>query len=1030
MISRLFIYSSFFFFALFLSVEGAQFKTVISAVFTNVQPATPSNPYYDFCGWDCSGERNVKTENSYCDYSCRQKYNCKSFLGICFDSSAFWGPFCYRNCPGQFNNPVASNIHLRWGTPGSNSGQSGMGFSPFSTTVDVQQEFLIGSLTHYNFPIAGGSNVVSFSFIFTLSLFLNDGTQVVQPTAFTFPMNCDETPNNLTPSNCPGPYPVGKCPYPTRIPCNQRPQCADRISFVSQTNKQSFKIGDAQYTLAITGMRLPVDTVSTSDFISDEAQANTAKIYGIITLQCPNCPDGKETFWDTKTFTCRCLCSNTCPSGQVLQADCSCACAVNCGLNAKSNLVNGACKCDCKTGDNSQCLAPKVTSDCTDGSGKCCCNCPPNKCGPNGKSNPNTASCDCDCPTDSCKSKGPNWIASKADCSCQCPLSASNCNSDVQVFNPTTCNCDCKPVCPSDPGQMFTRNSNCFCNCDQAALTANCTAQNKETRYTPFDPKNPSAAQCKCGPCKTNYKPDANGICQCTLTNCTNQFVLDSNKCQCNCPAGGPKCEPPLIPDTATCSCLPCPTGKCNCPASVKADCDKLKRVYVFNSTFCGCQACENNFTDTDPKFATECTKCPLTDDSCKTVPKDLHYLNSSICLCQCPSNTTCPIVGDIYLPDKCACRSCLPGECVCGNGIVEAGEDCDNSTDPCCDKCKLLVDLPCKDNKCGICSKQTDNTLVCKNNSEKLCPSNECYTAVCVPSDGTCTITNHDDIACGDKNLCQRRCLNGKCQDYDQKTIDGRCQLSDAPNCTDCCVYECNPVDGKCIQNWATKYNKTCNDGLACTINDVCVNNTGNSSFPLKCTGVKKCTSESQGIPPPCMEWDCAEYLFGQCITSPTNNTNVPCAADGYCTLAGVCAPTGECLRPLRSCDSENPCTVGRCNEEVQSCQFLTDLADGLPCDDNDNCTENDVCVSGDCQGKQACNSTPPGTSIVVPLAVTAAVVAAAALVAGFLIYNAVQSANIMDPFSWGEVGNSQFDANPLYKEATNFGDNPLYQS
>jgi hypothetical protein len=131
-----------------------------------------------------------------------------------------------------------------------------------------------------------------------------------------------------------------------------------------------------------------------------------------------------------------------------------------------------------------------------------------------------------------------------------------------------------------------------------------------------------------------------------------------------------------------------------------------------------------------------------------------------------------------------------------------------------------------------------------------------------------------------------------------------------------------------------------------------------------------------------------------------------------------------------LRSCDSTDPCKIGRCDEELKSCDYITELANGLPCDDSNNCTENDVCVDGACQGKQACNSTPPATSIVIPLAVTAAVVAAAALVAGFFIFQAVQSANIMDPVSWGEVGASQFDANPLYQEATKFGDNPLYQS
>eukprot|EP01097_Dermamoeba_algensis_P000310 TRINITY_DN1112_c0_g1_i3.p1 TRINITY_DN1112_c0_g1~~TRINITY_DN1112_c0_g1_i3.p1 ORF type:complete len:379 (+),score=92.17 TRINITY_DN1112_c0_g1_i3:95-1231(+) len=343
-------------------MDAADFDFTITARFKNAVPSDSRYPYFDYCGFDCkNSDPRIRFVDQYCDTSCRQFNN-------------VWGPFCYtgERCPNIFNTGARSALQLRWGAPAGESGMSGMGFNYVNNngrgTFDVQREFKLGDLTHYNFPISASTVVPKFEFEFTLTI-SRGGTTFLDKATLNFPMNVDETPNNLVPPPCANPT----CPYATRLGCaNGAPGCPDRIIFTSQVLKDLvFTLSDgSKYTFAITGFRLPGSTATIPQFISDEKMSTTAEIWAVVTRACPDCSKQKNTVpvFNQGTFTCTCVCPETpCPAGQIRQADCECGCPQDvCGVGATAVLRNGKCTCDCTTGDPSKCIKPKLPVLCVD----------------------------------------------------------------------------------------------------------------------------------------------------------------------------------------------------------------------------------------------------------------------------------------------------------------------------------------------------------------------------------------------------------------------------------------------------------------------------------------------------------------------------------------------------------------------------------------------------------------------------------------------------------------------------------------
>jgi cysteine-rich repeat protein len=143
----------------------------------------------------------------------------------------------------------------------------------------------------------------------------------------------------------------------------------------------------------------------------------------------------------------------------------------------------------------------------------------------------------------------------------------------------------------------------------------------------------------------------------------------------------------------------------------------------------------------------------------------------------------------------------CMMGSCVkagCGNGTVEAGEECDDmnadDTDGCTRQCKFTckVDGDCSDgNMCTGVETCTVATHKCAAGTAKTCPaSGSCAAAgTCTPLTGACVYPDADKdgklctVDCNDADPAVfpggYECKDGKDNDCNAATMDGT-----APNC------------------------------------------------------------------------------------------------------------------------------------------------------------------------------------------------------------------------------------------------------
>ncbi|TCI00756.1 PEP-CTERM sorting domain-containing protein [Roseococcus sp. SYP-B2431] len=156
-----------------------------------------------------------------------------------------------------------------WGQPASWFGdQSGLGFNPSnppSATVQTDTVFQLGTLTHYNEPINGGTAASSARL--NLSTTISGAVPTTQ--MFSYQFLIDETPNQ-TP-----------CAYPGGSPC------ADRITFANLTTSSAFMIGGVPYTIELLGFSSNGGNTINSFFNSNEGGSNSIGLYGRITAPTP-----------------------------------------------------------------------------------------------------------------------------------------------------------------------------------------------------------------------------------------------------------------------------------------------------------------------------------------------------------------------------------------------------------------------------------------------------------------------------------------------------------------------------------------------------------------------------------------------------------------------------------------------------------------------------------------------------------------------------------------------------------------------
>ncbi|MBI5913716.1 hypothetical protein HY839_04760 [Candidatus Azambacteria bacterium] len=213
----------------------------------------------------------------------------------------------------------------------------------------------------------------------------------------------------------------------------------------------------------------------------------------------------------------------------------------------------------------------------------------------------------------------------------------------------------------------------------------------------------------------------------------------------------------------------------------------------------------------------------------------------------------------------------------------------------------------------------------VCDDHS--VCTMDSCYINQSKEGSGFCQHLPVDtiDIQCNDGNACtvSDTCVNGKC-------VGGGLKVCDDKNpCTD---DSCDTASGMCSSKNNTA---ACDDGNACTVEDVCKNGKCKGTL-VACDDVNDCTSDS---------------------CDPASGCVFTKLAQGKCDDGDICTTekceAGVCVSKPLVCEDGNPCTNDSCDQTAGGC-VSTDAPAGSPCDDGNPCTMSDACSGGKCTSGQ----------------------------------------------------------------------------
>lgn len=159
--------------------------------------------------------------------------------------------------------------------------KSGMRFDGQSASFTTGQEFCLGQLTHFNWPITNAASGAKLRvrLLFTAPSISPDPT-------FDFNIVIDETTNPST--TCA----LSSCTY---SPCSTIP-CPDRVSWSNSIPTQTFTIGSDTYTLQMVGFKdsCPAGNLVTK-LVTQETMDNKAYLVGKIVLTRPAIHIEKKT---------------------------------------------------------------------------------------------------------------------------------------------------------------------------------------------------------------------------------------------------------------------------------------------------------------------------------------------------------------------------------------------------------------------------------------------------------------------------------------------------------------------------------------------------------------------------------------------------------------------------------------------------------------------------------------------------------------------------------------------------------------
>ena len=321
--------------------------------------------------------------------------------------------------------------------------------------------------------------------------------------------------------------------------------------------------------------------------------------------------------------------------------------------------------------------------------------------------------------------------------------------------------------------------------------------------------------------------------------------------------------------------------------------------------------------------------------------------------LTPCGGPGVCNHDGNVDEGEECddgnanACDACS-NSCklnVCGNGRIDAPcEECDDGNTADCDGCR--GDCSREDDVCGDaiveCGEQCDpgTAIDCDADGSGGQPgcSAECRLETCGNDVQEC------DEECDGGPACDGTCLRlppPHCGDGTTQEAEGeQCDDGNTADCDGCshlCEEEgCGNNVVECAEECDDGNTASCDDCAADCHLEVCGNGT------IDC-GEECDDGEQNGLPgSTCLAGTCRT---GALCTPESTSTCIPCASPIDCDPLGLCGGAdcqdGVCAATTLSCDDANPCTDDTCAPESGCAHTLADPATVVACDDGDPCTD-----------------------------------------------------------------------------------------
>jgi hypothetical protein len=397
------------------------------------------------------------------------------------------------------------------------------------------------------------------------------------------------------------------------------------------------------------------------------------------------------------------------------------------------------------------------------------------------------------------------------------------------------------------------------------------------------------------------------------------------------------------------------------CPAGASHGSDSDCLVVCGNGEVEDLEKCD---TGLSPKSA---GACPMGCDDGKACTTDV--LTGNGCNAECKSSPITVLAGG----DGC----CLPGanafvdsDCpkVCGNGIVETGEQCDKaipagspgscsvvcasedclqrsiqgSAGDCSARCEAMTVQACKANDACCptgCTSASDSdcSATCGNNAKDS--GETCDTGALTPSGDRCP------VACNDNNPCTRDTL------VSAGTCSARCVFEPTTSFTDgdkCCPPggnanndgDCEPLCGNAVYESATeRCDRAIAAGMPGACPTFCPMAEGCSRFELKgssalCTSecvlnaTTACTGRDGCCPSGCNtsnDNDCAPICGNRVVESPEK-----------CDRAITAGNTGACPA---TCNDNNACTQDVASGNNDDCTRVCAFTNITACAPGDGC-------------------------------------------------------------------------------------------